>query len=260
MRITFLGTGGAFTDFRVNYHNNALIDTEEGPVLLDCGLTAVQSMRELGVERTDIRAVLFTHLHADHASPETLIFERYYAGPHGPAFLNTTLVAPPDVIEPMGRTLRPYLHEFADQTGAFRNNGFDHLCVPVATHEIELGGVRFRFFRVPHVSGPGVDKPAYGVEIDDGQTRVYWSGDTTYSPRWIDAALSQDRTAGLFHECLFLPPMPGTVHTHWEELCTLPDEARARITLMHYTRVPEGLDLMGIGGAAKRHQSFTFGR
>ena len=72
MRITFLGSGGAFTDFRVNYHNNALVYTDEGPVLLDCGLTAVQSMREIGVDRTSLRAVLFTHLPSDHASPESL--------------------------------------------------------------------------------------------------------------------------------------------------------------------------------------------
>ncbi len=257
MRVTFLGTGGAFTDFRVNYHNNALIETEEGPVLLDCGLTAVQSMKEIGVDRTSLRAVLFTHLHADHASPETLIYERFFSGPHGmPAFLNTTLIAPQDVLDPLGVSLRPYLNEVADQDGELRNGGYEVLVNPIATTETEIGGVRFRFFRVPHVTAGAVDKPAYGVEIDDGKSKVLWSGDTTLSLPWLDAGLSDGRVQRIFHECLFIPKMKGTVHTHWEELETLPPELKSRITLMHYTQVPEWANLEGLAGAAKRHERF----
>ena len=259
MRITFLGTGGAFTDFRVNYHNNALIYTEEGPVLLDCGLTAVQSMREIGVDRGSLRAVLFTHLHADHASPESLIFERFYSGPGGmPSYKTTPLVAPSDVIAPLGQALRPFLNEFADMNGDFRHGGYEALCQPIETQETEIGGVRFRFFRVPHVSGGGVDKPAYGLEIDDGRTRVFWSGDTTLSPIWLDQTLEQDRVARIFHECMFMPRFRGTVHTHWEELSALPEALKAQLTLMHYTAVPDWAELDGLAGAAKRHESFEF--
>src|SRR5687768_15770661 len=99
MRITFLGSGGAFTDYRVNYHNNAVVETDAGPVLLDCGTTAVQSLRELGIDRARIAAVLLTHLHADHASPEQLLWERYYGSGGGPPpYLSTPIVAPPDVL------------------------------------------------------------------------------------------------------------------------------------------------------------------
>jgi hypothetical protein len=84
MRITFLGSGGAFCDFRVNYQNNAVVHTEEGPVLLDCGITALQSLKELGIGAHDIRGVLITHLHADHASPAVLVGERFYKSPGGP--------------------------------------------------------------------------------------------------------------------------------------------------------------------------------
>lgn len=259
MRITFLGTGGAFTDFRVNYHNNAVVDTEEGPVLIDCGLTAVQSMRELGIERSQIRAVLFTHLHADHASPETLIFERFYSGTDGaPGYLQTELVAPSDVMEPLCTSLSPYLKEFADEQGDFRDGGLEALTVRQAVTETEIGGVRFSWFRVPHVTGNHVDKPAYGLVIDDGRSRVLWSGDTTFSQRWLDRTLTDSRVDRIFHECLFQARFRGTVHTHWEELCTLPDALKQRITLMHYTRVPDNVSLDGFSGAAKRHERFTF--
>lgn len=257
--MTFLGTGGAFTDFRVNYHNNAIIHTEEGPVLLDCGLTAVQSMRELGVERTALRAVLFTHLHSDHASPESLVWERFYGGPNGmPAYMTTTMIAPPDVLDPLGASLRPFMNELADESGEFRNGGYEVLVKPVPTTEIEIGGVRFRFFRVPHVSGSGVEKPAYGLEIDDGKARILWSGDTTLSLPWLDASLLDGRVQRIFHECLFLPRFRGTVHTHWEEIEALPEALKSRMTLMHYTQVPEWIELGSLAGAARRHESFDF--
>ena len=257
MRITFLGSGGAFTDFRINYHNNAIIETGEGPVLLDCGLTAVQSMKEIGVERTDLRAVLFTHLHGDHASPETLVFERFYSGPGGmPSFLKTRMIAPPDVIEPLRTSLHPYVNEFADEAGDFRVGGVDALVESVATREVVIGGVRFRFFRVPHVTSDTVDKPAYGVDIDDGTSRVLWSGDTTLSRPWLEEAASDTRVKRIFHECLFGPRFRGTVHTHWEELQALPEDLKSRITLMHYTAVPDWVELGAINGAAARHESF----
>lgn len=257
MRITFLGTGGAFTDFRVNYHNNAIVQTAEGPVLLDCGLTAVQSMKEIGVERSDLAAVLFTHLHGDHASPESLVWERFYSGPDGvPGYLRTRMVAPPDVLDPLRASLAPYLNEFADLDGEFRVGGVDALIEAVPTHEVEIGGVRFRFFRVPHVTSSTVDKPAYGVDIDDGRSRVLWSGDTTLSRRWLDEAANDPRLTRVFHECLFVPRFRGTVHTHWEEIAALPADLQRRVTLMHYTQVPVGVELGELAGAAKRHESF----
>lgn len=257
MRVTFLGSGGAFTDFRVNYHNNAIVHTAEGPVLLDCGLTAVQSMKEIGIERSDLRAVLFTHLHGDHASPESLIFERFYSGPGGaPGFQRTKLVAPADVVQPLCASLHPYLNEFADESGDFREGGVDALVEAVATTEIEIGGVRFRFFRVPHVTSSMVDKPAYGVDIDDGTRRVLWSGDTTLSPRWLEDSMNDPRLTRIFHECMFMPRFRGTVHTHWEEIAALPDDLKRKITLMHYTSVPDWAELDGLAGAAKRHESF----
>jgi ribonuclease BN (tRNA processing enzyme) len=259
LRITFLGSGGAFTDYRVNYHNNALVDTEEGPVLLDCGTTAAQSLRELGVHATALRAILFTHLHADHASPEQLIWERMYLPPHpgeGPAFAHTELVGPEDLIDPLCRSLEPFLDPFSDPHGEARSGAIEALLRRHRTQETEIGGVRFRWFRVPHVVGAHVDKAAYGIEIRDRHRRVWWSGDTTFSPGWIAEAAEADR---IFHECMFARPFRGTVHTHFAELCTLPASLRGQVTLMHHTAVPEGQELTGFAGAARRHEVFDLG-
>jgi hypothetical protein len=44
MKLQFLGNGNAFTDFRENYNNNAIIETSKGWVLIDCGVTAVETL------------------------------------------------------------------------------------------------------------------------------------------------------------------------------------------------------------------------
>lgn len=258
MHITFLGSGGAFTDYRVNYHNNALVWTSEGPVMLDCGTTACQSLRELGITPHAIRAVLFTHLHADHASPEQLAWERYYGGETGPGFLRTQAHAPADLLDPLRVALHPFMDAFADDTGALRHGGVDHVLDFRRGHVHTIGGVQFRWFRVPHVTGGPVDKAAYGIEIDDGQTKVIWSGDTRFSPGWVRAAAEDPRVARIFHECLFHPPFRGTVHTHFDELMGLPADMRSRITLMHHTAVPDDADIGSFAGAAARHEDFRF--
>ncbi len=258
MRITFLGSGGAFTDYRVNYHNNALVWTDEGPVLLDCGTTATQSLRELGVHPAALRAVIFTHLHADHASPEQLAWQRFYDGPGGrPGFLRTALHAPASLLDPLRASLLPFMDAYTDADGQLRHGGVDRVLDFHRGDEVVIGGVRFRWFRVPHVTGGPVDKAAYGIDIDDGQTRVVWSGDTTFSPDWVCQAADDPRVARIFHECLFQAPFRGTVHTHHAELAGLPAAVRSRITLMHHTAVPEGLSLDGFAGAARRHQTFV---
>ena len=54
-----------------------------------------------------------------------------------------------------------------------------------------------------------------------------------------------------------LAPPPGTVHTHFAQLATLPAAVQQRITLMHHTEVPPGTDLLSFQGAAARHQTFA---
>lgn len=257
MKITFLGSGGAFADYRVNYHNNALVETEEGYVLIDCGTTACQSLRELGIHPTEIHTVLLTHLHADHASPEQLVWERYYSGPHGmPSFKSTAIAAPGDLLGHLKAALEGYIGIYSDPTGKVCDDGATHLVDMQHRREVTVGGVHFRYFRVPHVTNGVIDKAAFGLEITEGDKKVFWSGDTTFEPRWIRDAAGTTGTVRIFHECSFMPRFSGTVHTHWEELLTLPDDVLGRVTLMHHTRVPLGADISGCAGAADRHQTF----
>lgn len=64
LTIQMLGTGSAFA--KHYYNNNALLDSGEGKLLIDCGTTASLALHQMGVPLPDIGAILITHIHADH--------------------------------------------------------------------------------------------------------------------------------------------------------------------------------------------------
>lgn len=260
LEITFLGTGGAFTDYRVNYHNNAVVRTDAGPVLLDCGGTALQSLRELDVHAGDVAGVVVTHMHGDHTGGiEQLIWERYYTSRGGgPGWKRTPIHTTAPVHAMLRRSLLDCVDDFTASDGETRSGGYDELVdARVLDGPTDIGGVTFELVRTPHVVGPGVDKPAYGIRVrSPGSKGFYYTSDTTFRPdigeRFPDADV-------IFHDCAFYPHFPSTVHTHYTELLTLPADVRARVVLMHHTRVPDGVDVArdGFRGAARRHETFS---
>lgn len=271
--ITFLGTGGAFTDYRVNYHNNALIHTDAGYVLIDCGGTALQSLKELGVRSWDIAAVLITHLHGDHVNGlEQLIWERYYTGEKGPGFLRTPVVTTHEIWPDLKECLGPLIREFTDEKGRTRNDGIDALVDPkmvsvdadgdartVEGEALKIGGVSFQFHQTPHVHNAeeGISKPCTGLRIWNNQgEELYFTSDTQFRPDIVDR---YPKSSCIFHDCTFMQPFAGSVHTHYSELKTLSETERNKIVLMHHTAVPANINVQSDGfiGAANRHDTWV---
>jgi glyoxylase-like metal-dependent hydrolase (beta-lactamase superfamily II) len=59
-----------------------VLDTEEGPALVDCGPTScgeqlVEGLRELGLRLTDVRHLLLSHIHLDHAGGAGALVRRH---------------------------------------------------------------------------------------------------------------------------------------------------------------------------------------
>ncbi|MFC6997473.1 MBL fold metallo-hydrolase [Rufibacter roseus] len=63
MKITFLGTGGAFD---IDYGNSAaMVQFKGNTILLDCGFTVYPTLRHHNLTQS-IKYILLTHLHNDH--------------------------------------------------------------------------------------------------------------------------------------------------------------------------------------------------
>ena len=66
MELTLLGTGCPSVDYK-RFGPSNLISTKTAKILVDCGSGITQRLHELKISSADIDALLFTHLHSDHA-------------------------------------------------------------------------------------------------------------------------------------------------------------------------------------------------
>jgi len=66
MELTLLGTGCPSVDHK-RFGPSNLISTKTAKILVDCGSGITQRLHELKASSADIDALLFTHLHSDHA-------------------------------------------------------------------------------------------------------------------------------------------------------------------------------------------------
>ena len=66
MELTLLGTGCPSVDHK-RFGPSNLVTTKTVKILIDCGSGITQRLHELKVSSADIDALLFTHLHSDHA-------------------------------------------------------------------------------------------------------------------------------------------------------------------------------------------------
>jgi ribonuclease Z len=66
MELTLLGTGCPSVDHK-RFGPSNLVSTKTTKILIDCGSGITQRLHELKVSSAEIDALLFTHLHSDHA-------------------------------------------------------------------------------------------------------------------------------------------------------------------------------------------------
>ena len=66
MKLTLLGTGCPSVDHK-RFGPSNLIITKNTKILVDCGSGITQRLHQLNVSSANIDALLFTHLHSDHA-------------------------------------------------------------------------------------------------------------------------------------------------------------------------------------------------
>ncbi|QTA87384.1 MBL fold metallo-hydrolase [Desulfonema magnum] len=267
MKIKFIGVGSAFTTSDY-YQSNMLITAGNGKkLLLDCGtdvrfalgeckwpdnrqFSNTSSQEEAPDENID--AIYISHLHSDHiGGMEWMAFKTYFC-------LN-----PKRKKLFMEENLMHDLWDFSLKGGLGCIEGkcmhltdyFD--CRPLAGNGFfHWEGIHFSLIKMPHVITGYKDIHSYGLLMEEDGNVVFITTDTQFEPAIVSRV--GQKADIIFHDCE-TTPFKTIVHTHYDDLCTLPLELRQKIWLYHYQPCPNRqAKADGFRGFVTKGQEFDF--
>lgn len=211
--ITCLGHGGAFADQSVG--NTAyLVDFEDLRILVDCGGTVPEVLKEFDIDPGSLSVIMLTHLHGDHAAGlERLLYHRQF------------ISKVPAVILCAGRHVIREWRTYNSNIGNGLNDLVDFESVPTGESEVIIGNFSAQAFETSHDTNPNgmlADMRCYSYLLTLGNLKVFFSGDRVWQhagdDKLHDAMLAADF---VFHELELFSPASG-VHTNIEDFDTVP--------------------------------------
>lgn len=252
LKITFLGTGSAFTIGDGNFHSNIMIEdlSSSKKLLFDCGSDIRFSTYEAGYSVNDIDAVYISHIHADHTGGlEWLGFSRYFSPASTPEIFLSD-----DIVGPLWKTLQEGMSTLEDRKTTLETY-FD-VTVIASNRTFTWMGHTFKLEYARHVINNGVDLPCYGLSVTVNEKALYISSDTLNM--YSDMPDIYDKSDIIFHDCETLPFKTG-VHANYLDMLTLPTEIKSKMWLYHYNpgEKPDAVKA-GFKGFVKKQQVFLF--
>lgn len=233
MRLTFAGTGSAFCTGIDNFQSNMVLEApvagqnRPARMLIDCGSDARHSLGGLGFLPNDFDAVYISHLHSDHigglewlALANYFIFEKH----------RIELLAVEELLDPLWEhCLRGGL-EVSDHGNSKLATYFDVSPLHVGT-SFSWHGAKFDIHPVEHVVTEQQRMLSYALFGEIGSRRFFLTTDAIFNP---DAHMPLYRKADIIFQDCEVGPRHSGVHAHYDQLCTLPDDIRAKMWLYHY--------------------------
>lgn len=248
MKLTFLGSGSAFT-VGDNYHSNMLLESaDDKRFLIDCGTDIRLSLYARGLTYADIDHVYISHLHGDHCGGlEWLGFTRKFDlqsdRPH--------LYAHESIIDPLWETrLRGGMQTLEEEHATLET--FFH--VHALKDGFEWEGIAFQCVKVMHIFNGPDELPTYGLMLKSKGKRVFITTDTQFAPEIL--APFYEEADLIFQDCETSEQHSG-VHAHFESLTKLPLAIKNKMWLYHYNPGPlPDAKKHGFLGFVKRGQQF----
>jgi ribonuclease BN (tRNA processing enzyme) len=187
--VTFLGTGSAFSDGG-RHHSAYLIQSPKGSLLLDCGPTALASLKRLHLPTSQIDQILLSHFHGDHFAGLPFFFLEYvYVQPRSRPLV---IAGPPGVEEIVNRLFETMYSDSASEPLPYSIEYIEAL----PDQKFLLGDIEINPFRVPHQNQP----ISLGFELLVEGRKIVYTGDSG----WTEDFVSRTQGADLFLcECTF---------------------------------------------------------
>jgi ribonuclease BN (tRNA processing enzyme) len=218
VRLRFLGCGDAFAS---GGRLQACLQLEGGSeqVLIDCGATALVSLKRERIDPASVGYVVLSHLHGDHfAGVPWLILDGQFAGRERPL----VVAGPPQT---KGRLKLAFEALYPGTMSGQRPFTIDVIEVQERI-PVHIGPAVVTAFAVAHSSGA----PSNALRVEYGGKVIAYSGDTA----WTDTLLEVAHGADLFVcECNFFDSnVPG--HLDFKTLSAqLPRLECRRLVITH---------------------------
>jgi len=253
MKLTFLGTGSAFTVGADNFQSNMVLENDQGKrLLIDCGSDVRWSLHAVGLSYKDIDAVYISHLHADHTGGlEWLAFTRYF---------DKTCTKPTLYIsENQAHTLwnKVLAGGLSSVEGKISDlSTYFHVKTIPENSYFTWSGVEFKIVQTMHVVSGFTIVPCFGLLFTVNDKSIFITTDTQFAPhQLLDFYAMADI---IFHDCE-TTKFKSRVHAHYEELISLDPSLKKKIWLYHYNPgpLPDAVN-DGFQGFVKKGQVFQF--
>ncbi len=217
MKLTITGSGDAFGSggrFNTCFH----VQSGETGFLLDCGATALVSLKRAGFSTDDVDTIFISHLHGDHFGglPFFLIDAVFIASRSKPL----TLVGPAALearFHIACEAMFPLITEHQRE--------FDMSFVPLSAGQTtQVRAVSVTPFEVKHYSGA----PSYALRFSLEDKVLAFSGDSG----WVDALIETGRDADLFIMECFQYDKPLEMHLDYLTILRHLDSIGAKQVLL----------------------------
>jgi len=181
LTLTFLGSGDAFGSggrLQTSIH----VDTGASSFLIDCGASALISMKRMGIDPHGITTILVTHLHGDHFCGIPFLIRETQIISHRSKPLT---IAGPIGLENAIHTLMKVLFPGSrSQTLSFKLNFVEE----ESMQPVHMGELDVTLY--PAVHSPATNP--HSIRIACNGRIIAYSGDTEWNPNLIEASQGAD--------------------------------------------------------------------
>lgn len=186
VELTFLGSGDAFGS-GARFNTCFLVEAQGQSFLIDCGGSALLSLKQFRVDTNHLDSILITHMHGDHFGglPILLLEAELFFKRSRPL----RLIGPPG----MEKGLRA-AQEALYPGSSTRDPGFDLQIVEYEPRQTFCFGRDDDFSGMAHPVVHGASIDAFGLRLEIDERVIAYSGDT----EWTDELLELSRAADLF--------------------------------------------------------------
>ena len=252
MKLTFIGSGHAFTT-NENYHSNMLLEAPNHETLLiDCGSDARHALHELNLSHRNINNVYISHLHADHIGGlEWLAFSSKFDSSvkSKPNLFVHEALAKKIWVNALSAGLCSLQDEDANITTYFNLKN-------ISNNAFIWNEITFELIPTIHVSSNHISVPSYGLFFSANNLKIFITTDTQFTPNHYNKIYEQ--ASIIFHDCE-TSVQKSTVHAPYSDLISLDPAIKSKMWLYHYNDGPlPDAKKDGFRGFVKKGQCFDF--